>query len=172
MVMMSAITRRVPLKTYEACSARDALSKAVYSRLFDYIVRRINASIPSSASAYYIGVLDIAGFGDYWSRTDTPPHQDGPTPSHTNFTLHTWFNPKILWHTLIAPHFYTVVSLNRYTFTPHTYALLHLFGTIYIRIKVNSYFLSFQNTSKWTVSSSSASTTAMRNCSNSSTNVS
>lgn len=54
---------RVPLKTYEACNARDALAKAVYSRLFDYIVRRINESIPSSASAYYIGVLDIAGFG-------------------------------------------------------------------------------------------------------------
>ena len=53
----------VPLKTYEACNARDALAKAVYSRLFDYIVRRINESIPSSASAYYIGVLDIAGFG-------------------------------------------------------------------------------------------------------------
>lgn len=71
--MMSLIARRVPLKTYEACSARDALSKAVYSRLFDYIVRRINASIPSSASAYYIGVLDIAGFGDYCLHTDTPP---------------------------------------------------------------------------------------------------
>ena len=56
---------RVPLKTYEANNARDALAKAVYSRLFDYIVHRINTSIPFQASAYYIGVLDIAGFGKF-----------------------------------------------------------------------------------------------------------
>jgi len=48
---------------YEANSARDALAKAVYSNLFDYIVHRINKSIPFKASSYYIGVLDIAGFG-------------------------------------------------------------------------------------------------------------
>lgn len=54
---------RVPLKVYEANNARDALAKAVYSNLFDYIVQRINKSIPFKASSYYIGVLDIAGFG-------------------------------------------------------------------------------------------------------------
>jgi myosin-6 len=32
----------VPLKTHEATSARDALAKSLYSRLFDYIVLRIN----------------------------------------------------------------------------------------------------------------------------------
>lgn len=53
----------VPLKVYEANNARDALAKAVYSNLFDYIVNRINQSIPFQASSYYIGVLDIAGFG-------------------------------------------------------------------------------------------------------------
>ena len=52
----------VPLKTYEAINARDALAKAIYSRLFDYIVKRINDSIPFERSAYYIGILDIAGF--------------------------------------------------------------------------------------------------------------
>ncbi|XP_025829691.1 myosin heavy chain 95F isoform X2 [Agrilus planipennis] len=52
----------VPLKVYEANNARDALAKAVYSKLFDYIVQRINQSIPFQASSYYIGVLDIAGF--------------------------------------------------------------------------------------------------------------
>jgi myosin-6 len=38
------------------------LAKAIYSRLFDYIVKRINDSIPFEKSAYYIGILDIAGF--------------------------------------------------------------------------------------------------------------
>lgn len=55
---------RVPLKIYEANNARDALAKALYSRLFDRIVAVINQSIPFSSSTYYIGVLDIAGFGE------------------------------------------------------------------------------------------------------------
>lgn len=50
------------MKIYEANSARDALAKAIYSRLFDHIVALINQSIPFKASSYYIGVLDIAGF--------------------------------------------------------------------------------------------------------------
>ena len=52
----------VPLKVYEASNARDALAKAIYSRLFDFIVKRINDNIPFERSAYYIGILDIAGF--------------------------------------------------------------------------------------------------------------
>lgn len=51
------------MKVYEANNARDALAKAIYSKLFDHIVARINKSIPFKASSYYIGVLDIAGFG-------------------------------------------------------------------------------------------------------------
>jgi len=54
---------RVPLKVVEAQSARDALAKAIYARLFDYIVFRVNQSLPFSSSKSYIGVLDIAGFG-------------------------------------------------------------------------------------------------------------
>ncbi|XP_055622770.1 myosin heavy chain 95F isoform X1 [Toxorhynchites rutilus septentrionalis] len=52
----------VPLKVYEAHNARDALAKALYSRLFDHIVSLINQNIPFQVSSYYIGVLDIAGF--------------------------------------------------------------------------------------------------------------
>ena len=49
-------------QVYEANNARDALAKAIYSRLFDFIVHRINQSIPFQSSSSYIGVLDIAGF--------------------------------------------------------------------------------------------------------------
>jgi len=57
------VISRVPLKVVEAQNARDALAKAVYARLFDYIVFRVNQSLPFSFSKSYIGVLDIAGFG-------------------------------------------------------------------------------------------------------------
>lgn len=66
--MIILLNFRVPLKIYEANNARDALAKALYSRLFDRIVLNINQSIPFKSSTYYIGVLDIAGFGNL---TDT-----------------------------------------------------------------------------------------------------
>ncbi|UMM10823.1 hypothetical protein L5515_000419 [Caenorhabditis briggsae] len=53
---------RVPLKAYEAAAGRDALAKAIYSKLFDWLVAQINKSIPFEKSSAYIGVLDVAGF--------------------------------------------------------------------------------------------------------------
>ena len=53
---------RIPLTEEEARHSRDALAKAVYSAMFDWVVERINASLPFDSSAAYIGVLDIAGF--------------------------------------------------------------------------------------------------------------
>ncbi|CAH1647260.1 unnamed protein product [Spodoptera littoralis] len=81
----------VPLKTYEANNARDALAKAVYSRLFDYIVHRINASIPFQASAYYIGVLDIAGF-EYFQMNSFEQF----CINYCNEKLQQFFNERIL----------------------------------------------------------------------------
>lgn len=59
---------RVPLKVEQANNARDALAKAVYSRLFDHVVTRVNQCFPFDSSANFIGVLDIAGFGWYQTR--------------------------------------------------------------------------------------------------------
>jgi hypothetical protein len=54
----------VPNTMLQASDARDALSKALYGRLFDWIVARINESFTSSASQQknFIGILDIFGF--------------------------------------------------------------------------------------------------------------
>jgi len=46
----------------DALFGRDALGKALYSKLFDWIVRRINKCFPFDRSENFIGVLDIAGF--------------------------------------------------------------------------------------------------------------
>ncbi len=56
-------TKRVPLKVSEAQNARDALAKAIYVKLFDYIVACVNKAIPFTKSVSFIGILDIAGFG-------------------------------------------------------------------------------------------------------------
>eukprot|EP00727_Mastigamoeba_balamuthi_P007168 m51a1_g3071 putative myosin ii heavy chain (1786) ;mRNA; f:21639-27454 len=46
-----------------AAASRDALARALYDRLFDYIVRTINQMINHEGRAdNFIGVLDIAGF--------------------------------------------------------------------------------------------------------------
>jgi myosin-5 len=54
----------VPNTKVQASDARDALSKALYGRLFDWIVARINDSFTTSASQQknFIGILDIFGF--------------------------------------------------------------------------------------------------------------
>ncbi|KAF0696135.1 Aste57867_13081 [Aphanomyces stellatus] len=56
----------VPLNVVEACENRDALAKAIYANLFDWLVQRINTAIAvDSATATQIGVLDIFGFEDF-----------------------------------------------------------------------------------------------------------
>ena len=62
----------------EANFGRDALSKALYSKLFDWIVARVNTCFPydQKASQNFIGVLDIAGF-EYFQVCP--------------FLLHVWF---------------------------------------------------------------------------------
>uniref|UniRef100_A0A663NBE8 Unconventional myosin-VI n=1 Tax=Athene cunicularia TaxID=194338 RepID=A0A663NBE8_ATHCN len=59
---------RVPLKVEQANNARDALAKTVYSHLFDHVVNRVNQCFPFETSSFFIGVLDIAGFGKFNGR--------------------------------------------------------------------------------------------------------
>lgn len=48
----------VPLNPAQATSGRDALSKAIYNNLFEWIVSRINVSMKArSATAHLIGIL-------------------------------------------------------------------------------------------------------------------
>ena len=53
----------VPLNPAQAAAGRDALAKAIYNNLFEWIVSRINVSMkPRAATAQLIGILDIFGF--------------------------------------------------------------------------------------------------------------
>ena len=79
------------LKSSDAANARDALAKSLYTRLFDYIVMRINQSIPFSESRYYIGVLDIAGF-EYFTVNSFEQF----CINYCNEKLQQFFNQRIL----------------------------------------------------------------------------
>ena len=57
-------TTLVPLTAEKAAHARDALAKAVYARLFEWIVAAVNTTIAGDAQqgARFIGLLDVFGF--------------------------------------------------------------------------------------------------------------
>ena len=53
----------VPLNPVQATAVRDALAKAIYSNLFDWIVGRVNISMKTRGEiANTVGILDIYGF--------------------------------------------------------------------------------------------------------------
>ncbi|XP_044146229.1 unconventional myosin-VI isoform X5 [Bufo gargarizans] len=82
---------KVPLKVEQANSARDALAKAVYSRLFDHVVNRVNQCFPFERSSYFIGVLDIAGF-EYFEHNSFEQF----CINYCNEKLQQFFNERIL----------------------------------------------------------------------------
>jgi myosin heavy subunit len=54
---------KIPFKPNEAVNAADACAKAVYGKLFDWIVQRVNsAMVIPKGTINFIGVLDIFGF--------------------------------------------------------------------------------------------------------------
>ncbi|TSK20050.1 Unconventional myosin-Ie [Bagarius yarrelli] len=52
----------VTLNVEQACFTRDALSKALHARVFDYLVESINKAMVKDHQGENIGVLDIYGF--------------------------------------------------------------------------------------------------------------
>ncbi|XP_053174529.1 unconventional myosin-Ie isoform X2 [Scomber japonicus] len=52
----------VTLNVEQACYTRDALSKALHARVFDYLVESINKAMVKDQQELNIGVLDIYGF--------------------------------------------------------------------------------------------------------------
>ena len=59
---------KLPLPVADAIGTRDALAKELYSRLFDWLVARINASTVHKAvggALSTIGLLDIFGFESF-----------------------------------------------------------------------------------------------------------
>jgi len=57
-------TYNVPQNCEQAATARDALGKTIYSRLFDWIVQKVNEALQKHGNStdVMIGVLDIYGF--------------------------------------------------------------------------------------------------------------
>lgn len=54
-----------PLSMEQALDARDALSKALYSNMFNWLVTRVNMIIDKKSKQHSIGILDIFGFEDF-----------------------------------------------------------------------------------------------------------
>eukprot|EP00026_Physarum_polycephalum_P000803 Phypoly_transcript_00804.p1 GENE.Phypoly_transcript_00804~~Phypoly_transcript_00804.p1 ORF type:complete len:1167 (+),score=243.05 Phypoly_transcript_00804:427-3927(+) len=52
----------VPLNKTQALAGRDALAKAIYDRLFTWLVERVNQAMEKQTRGRVIGVLDIYGF--------------------------------------------------------------------------------------------------------------
>ncbi|KAK6642549.1 Unconventional myosin-Ie [Polyplax serrata] len=55
-------TINVTLNKEQATYTRDALAKAIYARLFDYLVSVVNDAMVTQAATQNVGILDIYGF--------------------------------------------------------------------------------------------------------------
>ena len=66
MKSMSDSVYKIPLKAQEAGYSRDTLAKAVYARLFDWLVAQVNESLlTETQTRAFIGILDIFGFEEF-----------------------------------------------------------------------------------------------------------
>jgi len=62
---------KIPFKPHEAKDACDALAKAIYGEVFNWLVKRINQSVEvkKGNTKNFIGVLDIFGFEIFESNS-------------------------------------------------------------------------------------------------------
>lgn len=52
----------MPLSVAQATDTRDTLAKALYSNLFDCVIKKVNETLKTSVAPFSIGILDIFGF--------------------------------------------------------------------------------------------------------------
>lgn len=58
-----------PLPRMQATNARDALSKHIYAKLFNWIVQHVNKALITNIKQHsFIGVLDIYGYDRAFTR--------------------------------------------------------------------------------------------------------
>ena len=70
MTSMSKSVYKIPLKVHEARFSCDSLAKAVYARVFDWLVSWINNSLLThTQTRAFIGVLDIFGFEQFQTNS-------------------------------------------------------------------------------------------------------
>uniref|UniRef100_T1JBR9 Unconventional myosin-XV n=1 Tax=Strigamia maritima TaxID=126957 RepID=T1JBR9_STRMM len=79
-----------PLNLDQALDARDAISKALYSRLFSWLVQRINSIVCKGSKKTSIAILDIFGFEDFQENSF-----EQLCINYANETLQFYFNKHI-----------------------------------------------------------------------------
>eukprot|EP01088_Endostelium_zonatum_P014079 TRINITY_DN294_c0_g2_i1.p1 TRINITY_DN294_c0_g2~~TRINITY_DN294_c0_g2_i1.p1 ORF type:complete len:1666 (-),score=459.95 TRINITY_DN294_c0_g2_i1:2-4921(-) len=56
---------KIPLTAELASDNRDGLVKTIYSKLFDWVIKKINSTIFNQVGTSFIGILDIFGFENF-----------------------------------------------------------------------------------------------------------
>lgn len=69
LICRTSVTRgevfTTPLTVLQAIDARDAMAKAIYGRMFSWIVKCMNETTGTKDIFPFVGILDIFGFEDF-----------------------------------------------------------------------------------------------------------
>eukprot|EP00041_Stephanoeca_diplocostata_P021487 m.501100 g.501100 ORF g.501100 m.501100 type:complete len:1220 (-) comp21837_c1_seq3:181-3840(-) len=92
-VSVAGTESKVGLNVKVATNSRNALAKSIYSKMFDWIVERVNQCFPFPVekSVNYIGILDIAGF-EYFRHNSFEQF----CINYCNEKLQQFFNERVL----------------------------------------------------------------------------